>query len=240
MHLSLPPPALDVPSGEDAHGRGRWQWADVVALSWAELGSFVALCLILAATPGANLTVVLHCARQGGQRAAVAATIGLTLGKIFWAAASVLGLAALLASSRVAYDVLRLAGAAYLIWLGVQSLRSARYRAAGRRPEGLAPGLSTFGGFRRGLVGDLLNPKVGIFYTTVFPQFIGPDDAVVPAAAVLLLAHAAVLLTWYPGMSLLFTRVGRRVRRPTLPAVLDRVMGCALVVLGVRLAIAPL
>ncbi|MBG0831729.1 LysE family transporter [Planomonospora sp. ID67723] len=212
----------------------------MVALSWAELGSFVALCLILAATPGANLTVVLHCARQGGQRTAVAATIGLTLGKIFWATASILGLAALLASSRVAYDVLRLAGAAYLIWLGMQSLRSTRCRAAGRRSDGFAPTLSMLGGFRRGLVGDLLNPKVGIFYTTVFPQFIRPDDAVAPTAAVLLLAHAAVLLTWYPGMSFLLTRAGRRVRRPTLSAVLDGVMGSALVVLGIRLAIAPL
>ncbi|MFI7013782.1 LysE family translocator [Streptomyces sp. NPDC050164] len=210
----------------------------MLGLSWAQLGSFVALCLVLAATPGANLTVVLGCARQGGQRAAVAATVGLTLGKVFWAAGSVLGLATLLATSRVAYDTLRLAGAAYLIWLGVQALRSARRRPAVQRPEGLAPGLSAYGGFRRGLVGDLLNPKVGIFYTTVFPQFIGPDDAVVPAAAALLAAHTAVLMTWYPGMSHLLTRVGRRLAR--LSAVLDGVMGSALIGLGIRLAVVPL
>ena len=208
--------------------------------SWAQLGSFVALCLILAATPGANLTVVLGCARQGGQRAAVAATVGLTLGKVFWAAGSGLGLATLLATSRVAYDTLRLAGAAYLIWLGVQSLRSARRRPDLRRPDGAAPWLSAYGGFRRGLIGDLLNPKVGIFYTTVFPQFIGPDDAVVPAAAALLAAHAAVLMTWYPGMSYVLTRVGRRLARPGLSAVLDRLMGSVLIGLGIRLAVVPL
>ncbi|GKQ39406.1 LysE family translocator [Streptomyces sp. A012304] len=212
----------------------------MLGLSWARLGSFVAMCLILAATPGANLTVVLGCARQGGQRAAVAATVGLTLGKVFWAAGSVLGLAALLATSRVAYDTLRLAGAAYLVWLGVQALRSARRRSALRRPEGAAPSLSALGGFRRGLIGDLLNPKVGIFYTTVFPQFIGPDDAVVPAAAALLVAHAAVLMTWCPGMSCLLTRMGRRVARPGVSAALDRIMGCALIGLGIRLAVVPL
>ncbi|MDQ1015143.1 LysE family translocator [Streptomyces afghaniensis] len=151
-----------------------------------------------------------------------------------------LGLATLLATSRVAYDALRLAGAAYLIWLGVQALRSARRRPAVRPPDGLAPELSALGGFRRGLIGDLLNPKVGIFYTTVFPQFIGPDDAVVPAAAALLAAHAAVLMTWYPGMSCLLTRVGRRLARPGLAAVLDGVMGSALIGLGVRLAVVPL
>ncbi|MGC9538877.1 LysE family translocator [Streptomyces sp. UG1] len=211
----------------------------MLGLTWAQLGSFVALCLVLAATPGANLTVVLGCARQGGQRAAVAATVGLTLGKVFWAAGSVLGLATLLATSRVAYDTLRLAGAAYLIWLGVQALRSARRRSAGQRPDGVAPKLSAFGGFRRGLIGDLLNPKVGIFYTTVFPQFIGPDDAVVPAAAALLAAHTVVLMTWYPGMSYLLTRVGRRLARPALSTVLDRLMGSVLIGLGIRLAVVP-
>lgn len=212
----------------------------MVGINWAELGSFVALCLVLAATPGANLTVVLGCARQGGQRAAVAATIGLTLGKVFWATGSVLGLAALLATSRVAYDALRLAGAAYLVWLGVRSLRSIRRRTAVPRRDGALPALSASGGFRRGLIGDLLNPKVGIFYTTVFPQFIGPDDAVAPAAAVLLAAHTAVLMTWYPGMTCLLTRLGRRLRRPGLSAVLDGVMGSALIGLGIRLAVTPL
>ncbi|MGW0842709.1 LysE family translocator [Streptomyces sp. NPDC002787] len=203
----------------------------------AQLGSFVVLCLVLAATPGANLTVVLGCARQGGQRAAVAATVGLTPGKVFWAAGSVLGLATLLATSRVAYDVLRLAGAAYLIWLGAQALCSARRRPAARRSHARAVRARRF---RRGLIGDLLNPKVGIFYTTVFPQFIGPDDAVVPAATALLAAHTAVLMTWYPGMSCLLTRVGRRLARPGVSAVLDGVMGSALLGLGIRLAIVPL
>ncbi|WP_432093356.1 LysE family translocator [Streptomyces sp. bgisy100] len=211
----------------------------MLGLSWTELGSFTALCLVLAATPGANLTVVLRCARQGGQRAAVAAAAGLTLGKVCWATASVLGLAALLAASPTAYATLRLAGAAYLIWLGVQALLPARHRARDGRADGGGGTtvLSAPSGFRRGLTGDLLNPKVGIFYTTVFPQFIGPNDAVAPAAAVLLTAHTAVLMTWYPGISHLLIRMSRKLQNPRLPAVLDRIMGTVLIALGIRLAV---
>ncbi|KUO14328.1 hypothetical protein AQJ91_47430 [Streptomyces dysideae] len=101
----------------------------------------------------------------------------------------------------------------------MHALRSARRRSAVQRPDGLAPEPSAYGGFRRGLIGDLLNPKVRIFYTTVFPQFIGPDDAVVPAAAALLAAHTVVLMTWYPGTSHL---------------------GSALIGLGIRMAVVPL
>lgn len=209
-----------------------------VPLSWDELLAFLGLCLVLAATPGANLAVVLRCASLGGQRAAVAATAGLTLGKAFWALASLLGLAALLAASTAAYSIVRLAGAAYLVWLGVQALR--QRRPGSGQPDGAdgsRPALSARAGFRRGLIGDLLNPKVGLFYTTVFPQFIQPGDAVVTAALVLLTAHAAVLVTWYPSVSFALARAGRALSSPRLAALLDRVMGSMLIALGVRLAV---
>jgi threonine/homoserine/homoserine lactone efflux protein len=212
-----------------------------VNLAWHELLAFLGLCLILAATPGANLAVVLRCASLGGQRAAVGASVGLTLGKIFWAIASLVGLAALLAASATAYQALRLAGAVYLVWLGVQALLSARRRSSEAAQDGTAEPreiLSFRGGLRRGLIGDLLNPKVGLFYTTVFPQFIGPGDAVAPMAAVLVAGHALVLLTWYPGVTYLVSRAGRVLKRPHLAKLLDRVMGTILIAMGVRLAAA--
>lgn len=209
-----------------------------MALTWGELATFVGLCLVLAATPGANLAVVLRCAALGGQRAAVGASAGLTVGKAFWAAASLVGLAALLAASATAYTVVKLLGAAYLVWLGVQAMWSTR-RAADGAPVVTGPPLTALGGFRRGLLGDVLNPKVGLFYTTVFPQFIEPGDPVVPAALVLLATHAAVLLTWYPGVSWVLARAGRALRRPALTRAFTRIMGGVLVTLGVRLALAP-
>ncbi len=192
--------------------------------------------------PGANLAVVLRCASQGGQRAAVGATIGLTVGKVLWAIASLVGLAALLAASATAYQMLKLAGAAYLVHLGIQSLLSARCRAAEAGRESAEADarerLTPAGGLRRGLIGDLLNPKVGLFYTTVFPQFIEPGAAVAPAALVLLVTHAVVLLTWYPGVAYLISRLGRAFHRPYLTRGLERVTGTVLIALGARVAVA--
>ena len=210
-----------------------------MGISWHELMAFAGLCLIVAATPGANLAVVLRCASLGGQRAAVGATIGLTLGKLVWAVASLLGLAALLAASATAYQALRLAGAAYLVWLGIQALLSARRRSIETAPTVADPSrvaLSLPGGLRRGLVGDLLNPKVGLFYTTVFPQFIDRGTAVAPVAIALLATHAVVLMTWYPAVSYGLARAGRALKRPQLAKVMDRVMGSILIAMGVRLA----
>lgn len=209
------------------------------AVTPAELAAFTGLCVVLAATPGANLAVVLRCAASGGQRAAVGASLGLTVGKVLWAFASLVGLAALFATSAQAYQLLRLVGAGYLIWLGVQAIRHA---GRGDAQSDTGPGtgarrwaVTGAGAFRRGLVGDLLNPKVGIFYTTVFPQFIGPGDAVVPAALLLLAVHATILMLWYPGVTYLLARVGRLVHR-RVTAWAERTMGVALVLLGVRLA----
>jgi threonine/homoserine/homoserine lactone efflux protein len=203
------------------------------------------LCFVLAATPGANLAVVLRCAGLGGQRAAVGATAGLVVGKVFWAVLSLLGLAALLAASATAYQVARLLGAAYLVWLGVQALRSARRHtgspgdshngASSGSGGSSARGLSAAGGFRRGVLGDVLNPKVGLFYTTVFPQFLGPGDPLLATAAMLLVAHAVVLLLWYPSVSAFVLRAGRAVG-PQVKALLERMVGVVLIALGVRLA----
>lgn len=210
-------------------------------LSLSELGAFAGLCFVLAATPGANLAVVLRCAGSGGQRAAVAATAGLTIGKVFWAGLSLVGLAALLAASATAYQAVRLAGAVYLVWLGVQALRSAgrHHGALDREAERVrAPrSLSAGGGFRRGLLGDVLNPKVGLFYTTVFPQFIGPEDPLLTTAVLLLLTHAVVLLAWYPAVSAVVLRTGRHMA-PRVKVMLERTLGAVLVALGVRLAAA--
>jgi len=200
-----------------------------------EIGAFALLCLVLAATPGANLAVVLRCAGLGGQRAAVTSTVGLVVGKALWAAASLAGLAAILAASAAAYNAVRLLGAAYLIWLGVQAIRA---RPHDPLPvDGPRTALTAWGGFRRGLVGDLLNPKVGLFYTTVFPQFIGPGDPIVATALTLLVVHALVLVTWYPAVAYGIGRVGRAARLEGLRVWAERAMGAVLVALGVRLAV---
>jgi threonine/homoserine/homoserine lactone efflux protein len=199
--------------------------------------AFAGLCVVLAATPGTNLAVVLRCAVGGGQRAAVAATAGLADGKVVWAVWSVAGLATLVTTWAVGCQVARLIGAAYLTWLGIQALRAARSRHAPSPEAAPSPDevMSARGAFRRGFLGDVLNPKVGIFYATVFPQFIGPGDDIALSAAALLGAHALVLMTWYPGVAFALGRVGRVVSR-RVKALAEGALGAALVLFGVRMA----
>jgi threonine/homoserine/homoserine lactone efflux protein len=140
-----------------------------------------------------------------------------------------------LAASRTAYDALRLAGAAYLVWLGVQSLIAARRgdqssaeldRVGARRPSS----------FRQGLLTNLFNPKIAIFYSTFLPQFVGPGDPALLLSLLLAGVHIAFGLIWLTAYAWLLDRAvtafaGSRVRRA-----LDALTGTVLVALGLRLA----
>src|SRR4051794_6016100 len=122
------------------------------------------------------MAMVSRSAFLGGRRAAFATTLGIAAGCMIWAIASAAGVAAVLAASETAYDALRLAGAAYLVWLGVQSLLAARRGyAADPSGGGVRRARSPF---RQGLLTNLFNPKIALFYTTFLPQFIRPGDPV--------------------------------------------------------------
>src|SRR5215212_3278603 len=129
----------------------------------------------------------------GGRRAAFATTLGIAAGCMVWAIASAAGVAAVLAASETAYDTLRLVGAAYLVWLGAQSLWAAVRGYAGapvantgtaRRP------------FRQGLLTNLFNPKIALFYTTFLPQFIDPGDSVLVLSIAMATVHIALGIVW--------------------------------------------
>jgi threonine/homoserine/homoserine lactone efflux protein len=130
--------------------------------------AFAAFAAVVTITPGLDTMLVVRTAAVSGRRAAFASAGGIMLGCLAWAVASALGITALLAASRVGYEVLRWAGVAYLCFLGVRTLwrhrRPATSEAAGPRPE-----RSAGRAFRVGLTTNLLNPKVGVFYLSVLP-----------------------------------------------------------------------
>jgi threonine/homoserine/homoserine lactone efflux protein len=136
---------------------------------------FLGVIALLTITPGADMAMVSRSVFMGGRRDAFATTLGISAGCLIWALASAAGIAAVLAASETAYDTLGLVGAAYLVWLGVQSLLAARrgYHGGetvqGAAHRGPSP-------FRQGLLTNLFNPKIALFYTTFLPQFIGPGD----------------------------------------------------------------
>lgn len=194
------------------------------------LAVFGAAAALLVVLPGPDSLLVLRSLVVGGRPSAVRTAAGVLVGLVAWAVAAALGLSALLRASETGYAVLRLAGAAYLVALGASALRS-----RGGRPAGGHPGLLGTG-FRAGLVTNLLNPKIGIFFVTFLPGFVPAGAAVGPTTLLLGAVYVLEGALWFAVLVLLAGRVTDRLQRPALRRRLDRLAGVVLVGLGVRLA----
>jgi RhtB (resistance to homoserine/threonine) family protein len=195
---------------------------------------FVGVVALLTITPGADMAMVARSVFTGGRRDAFATTLGISAGCLVWAFASAVGVAAVLAASRTAYDALRLVGAAYLVWLGVQSLLAAR-RGVTAAPEA-SSGQRRASPFRQGLLTNLFNPKIAIFYSTFLPQFIAPGDPVVALSLALAGVHIALGIAWLSLYAWLLDRAVAAFKGSRLRRALDAVTGTVLVGLGLRLA----
>jgi len=191
--------------------------------------SFALVAAVLTITPGLDTMLVVRTGVQTGRRAAYAAAGGICLGCLVWATFSALGITAILVASHVAYSVLRWAGAAYLCYLGLRMLLSSKVDSP---PETAAPRSA----FRFGLTTNLANPKVGVLYLSVLPQFL--PSTVNPFAGSMLLAgiHAAEGMLWFTLLIMAIDRTRRVLARPTIRQWLERATGAVLVALGIRLA----
>src|SRR4051794_15441547 len=172
----------------------------------------------------------------GGRPAAFATTMGIAAGCMVWAIASAAGVAAVLAASETAYDTLRLAGAAYLVFLGVQTLARARW---GLTPSqgGLTPAPTGLRQpFRQGLITNLFNPKIALFYTTFLPQFIRPGDPVLLLSIAMAGVHIALGIVWLSAYAWLLDRAVDAFKSSRLRRTLDAVTGTVLVAIGIRVA----
>lgn len=191
---------------------------------------------LLTITPGLDTALVLRTAAAEGWRRAAAVAVGIGLGCLAWGAAAAFGAGALLVASHTAYTILKWAGAAYLVWLGLRLLRKPRAAfdtGAGEAPpsDDLAAALA------KGFWNNLLNPKVGVFYVSFLPQFI-PTGAS-PAVFGLLLAsiHVVMGLAWSGGLILATAPIAKALRKPGVVKWLDRVTGGVFVAFGVRIAL---
>jgi threonine/homoserine/homoserine lactone efflux protein len=195
---------------------------------------FLGVITLLTITPGADMAMVSRSVFMGGRRDAFATTLGIAAGCLIWALASAAGVAAVLAASETAYDALRLAGAAYLVWLGVQSLLAARrgYPA----DAGGGSGRAARSPFRQGLLTNLFNPKIALFYTTFLPQFIRPGDPVLPLSVAMAGVHIALGIVWLSAYAWLLDRAVEAFRSSRLRRALDALTGVVLVGLGIRVA----
>jgi threonine/homoserine/homoserine lactone efflux protein len=194
-----------------------------------EVLPFLAVAAVVVVTPGVDMALVTRNAIVGGRRAALAAALGVNVGIAFWSVAAALGLAAVVAASQTAFTAVKLVGAAYLVWLGIQALRS-----RGERPQAATGGT---GPFRQGLVSNLLNPKIAVFFTGLLPQFVGPDAGV---GGLLLLGALfnALGIVWLCVYGVAVARGRDLFARPPVRRAIDRLTGAVLVALGLRLALA--
>jgi threonine/homoserine/homoserine lactone efflux protein len=200
--------------------------------------SFLAVAAIAAIIPGPDTVVVLRTALADGPRAGTWAAGGSAAGNLLWGAASALGIAAVLAASATAFSAIKLAGAAYLVVIGVQALRAALRGDRLAADAGERDAVSRSVAFRRGLASDLLNVKVGLFWTALVPQFVAAESsALLPVAMVA--AMAAIVFTWLTGYAHLAARLSRTLKRRRSSQAVNGTVGAVLVALGSRLALAP-
>lgn len=199
--------------------------------------AFAAFAAVVTVTPGLDTLLVLRTAAVAGRPAALVAGAGIGLGCLCWALASALGITAVLAASRLAYDVLRWAGAAYLCWLGARLLWRTRHADGESTMEPAGSPSSRWDAFRTGLTTNLLNPKVGVFYLSVLPQFLPHGVSPMAASTALGAVHVAEGLLWFAVIAAVVHRAGRLFARPSVRRRLDQVTGLVFVGLGLRLAL---
>jgi len=203
------------------------------------LWAFLGISLVVIIAPGPDTVVVTKNALMHGRGAALGTSLGVNTGLLIWTIAAALGVAALVRASAVAFTILKLVGAAYLIWLGIQALREARHLSghptAGEDDPG--PPMGPLLGFRQGLLSDLSNPKIGVFFTSLLPQFVSAREPVLLPFLLLGGLFVVMTLVWLCGYSLVAAKVSGVLTRPAVKAALDGVTGIVLVGLGVRLAL---
>ena len=196
--------------------------------------AFVGAASILALTPGVDTAIVLNTAVTSGKRPALMAAFAIGLGCLAWGAAVSVGLGSMLQASETAYNVVKYLGALYLLLLGLWLLAQPRSSSTADMPAQSHYG--SWQAFTRGLIVNLLNPKVGIFYLTFLPQFIPQDKPVALYALLLASIHVLLSMIWFGALIVATVPLGRFLRRPTTIRVLDRLTGGIFVIFAARLA----
>ena len=190
--------------------------------------AFVPVAALLTLTPGVSMALVVRSAATSGRRAAFAVTVGNSVAILAWAVLAAVGVAAVVAASSEAYAVVKLVGAVVLIVLGLQALF---HRAEDR----VLP--TTRGNFRDGLLTGVANPKLGVFFAALFPQFVPDGVALLPAALAMAVILIACDLVAYSTLAWLVTRARTAFVEGGWADRVERLTGVVLIGLGVRVAL---
>ncbi|WP_336748980.1 LysE family translocator [Pantoea vagans] len=202
----------------------------------ATLFSFLFAITILTLTPGFDTALVLRTAIAQGWQRAWATALGVTLGCLLWGIAVGLGLGALLMASEIAYNLLKWIGAGWLLYLGIKLLLKPRQQSV-ETAEQPAQQQGYLACFSRGLMGNLLNPKIGVFYVTFLPQFIPAGASVALWCTLMALAHMLLGLIWNAVLIGGSHYFAGHLRKPKVLMVMDRLTGCVFIGFAAKLAL---
>jgi threonine/homoserine/homoserine lactone efflux protein len=198
----------------------------------AELAAFLVVALVVICTPGPDTALTIRNSLLGGRRAGVFTALGVSTGQAIWTLAASAGIAALLVASEPAFRALKLLGAAYLVWLGLQTLWGAVRRKARADTRPTRP-VDARRAWRQGLISNLGNPKMAAFFTSLLPQF---GDASFAAMLALGLLFCTLTFVWLTAYAFVVAKAGDVLRRDRVRRTIDAVMGAVLVAFGLRLA----
>jgi threonine/homoserine/homoserine lactone efflux protein len=203
------------------------------------LVAYLAIAGLLVITPGPDMALVTKNALTRGSRAALATAFGIEAGLLVWTGASVLGIAALLRASATAFTVVKLAGAAYLVYLGVTAFLSLRPT---KEEKPVAPGprivITQGSPFRQGLLSNVFNPKIAVFFTSLIPQFVTPGPSATAESVLLAGIFIGMGLVWLTSYAFIASTASAVLRRPAITKALAVLTGCVLIGFGLRLALA--
>ena len=200
--------------------------------------AFLGVSAVVIMTPGPDTAVTVRNTLLGGRLAGILTALGISTGQAIWALATSLGVVALLVASEILFQAVKYAGAAYLVWLGLNALidawRCTSAATATARRDG--PRLKPSRAFAQGLISDLGNPKMAVFFASLLPQFVLPGEGMFAALMSLGLIFSLMTFVWLVSYAFVVAKAGEILRRPVIRRWIEAVTGTLLVALGVRIA----
>ncbi len=203
-----------------------------------DLAGFVALAIVVIVTPGPDTALTIRNTLVGGRPAGLATAVGVALGQATWSVATSVGVAALLVAAEPAFAALKFAGAAYLIYLGAQSLWSAFRRRPSHPPvDRSVARMRTATALRQGVLSNLTNPKMAVFFPSLLPQFVAADAPPFFTLLALGMLFCLMTLAWLTAYAFAVTRAGDVLRRSAVRRTIEAVTGAVLLAFGIRVAL---
>ena len=204
--------------------------------------AFLAVSALVIVTPGPDTLLTVNNTLAGGRAAGFATAAGVSTGQMAWTLATAVGLSALLVASEPAFVVLKVGGAVYLAIIGLRAMLNAirgHHNVANGRRAGRERGLGSSAAYRRGLLSNLGNPKMAVFFVSLLPQFAPINGPVFAAIVGMGLVFCLMTLAWLSAYAAVVARAGDLLRRGAAGRWLEGLSGAILMVLGIGLALEP-